>query len=105
MNVSLRLRFVDVVYYMAGSSTAKNLPDCTHTAFILVDVVFMVSGFIRKICKVLNGVEITVIKLASLEDSTLKVKFLFWWPSGDQLFRFSRQRIFLGAKIYGNNKV
>ena len=37
--------------------------------------------------------------------STLKVKFFFWWPFGDQLFRFSRQRIFLGAKIYVNNKV
>ena len=37
--------------------------------------------------------------------ATLEVKFFFWWPFGDQLFRFSRQRIFLGAKIYVNNKV
>ena len=38
-----------------------NLPDCTRTA-ILVNVVFKVSESIRKISKVLHGVEITVIK-------------------------------------------
>ena len=32
--------------------------------------------------------------------STLQVKFFLWWPFGDQLFRFSRQRIFLGPNIY-----
>ena len=33
---------------------------------------------------------------------TLQVKFFLWWPFGDQFFRFSRQRIFLAAKIYIN---
>ena len=67
---SLRQRFAYVVYYMAGSSTAKSLPNCTRTA-ILVYVVFKVRDFTRKISKVLHGVEITVIKLASLEDCTI----------------------------------
>ena len=38
---------------------------------VLVDVVFKVSDFIRKVSKVLHGVEITVIKLACLEDWTI----------------------------------
>ena len=33
---------------------------------------------------------------------TLQVKFLLWWPFGGQLFRFSRLRIFLAAKVYIN---
>ena len=32
--------------------------------------------------------------------TTLQVKFSLQWPIGDQLFGFSRQGIFLGAKIY-----
>ena len=48
----------------------KNLPDCTRTT-ILVDIEFKVSDLIRKISKVLHGVEITVIKLADLEDWTI----------------------------------
>ena len=50
----------------------------------------------------LNSVYLNCIPLGH---TTLKVKFFFWWPSGDQLFRFSRQRIFLGAKIYVNNSL
>ena len=51
----------------------------------------------------IGGSSLTGYRLIDM--ATLKVKFFFWWPSGDQLFRFSRQRIFLGAKIYVNNKV
>ena len=32
--------------------------------------------------------------------TTLKVKIFVQWPFGDQLFGFSRQGKFLGAKLY-----
>ena len=32
--------------------------------------------------------------------ATLKVKIFVQWPFGDQLFGFSRQGKFLGAKLY-----
>ena len=35
-----------------------------------------------------------------LKQSTLKVKIFVQWPFGDQLFGFSRQGKFLGAKLY-----
>ena len=50
------------------------------------------------LCSVIAG-------MSTLDMATLEVKFFFWWPFGDQLFRFSRQGIFLGGKIYVNNKV
>ena len=34
------------------------------------------------------------------DSSTLKVKIFVQWPFGDQLFGFSRQGKFLGAKLY-----
>ena len=42
----------------------------------------------------------TLIMRVHWDVTTLKVKIFVQWPFGDQLFGFSRQGKFLGAKLY-----
>ena len=47
-----------------------------------------------------NLIDLMESSLPFLPQTTLKVKIFVQWPFGDQLFGFSRQGKFLGAKLY-----
>ena len=52
----------------------------------------------------MRAVQFLVLKhSAKPRYTTVQVKFFLWWPFDDQLFKLSRQRTFLAAKIYINN--
>ena len=59
--------------------------------------VIPVIVFILVILVILAILDIPVIPVIL---PTLKVKIFVQWPFGDQLFGFSRQGKFLGAKLY-----